>query len=332
MRNASFVLLLAGLLALALGVIPLVSGAEKPLTAGPPEAVPAAPEAGPAPPAPTPEAPPVATPEPTPEAPAPPEPTPAPEPPAPPTPEPAPAEPETTPAPAEPAAAPQAEPAARAVAPPAAEPVAAAQASVRVCHFTGSTTIPYVLVEAPAGGGEHAAHGDDIIPAPAGGCPATYQGPQGPPDEPQPPPPSGEVTLCHATGQAANPFVELTIRRSRLAEHRRHARDIIPVPATGCPVRAADGDDSGAPVPPAPRKRPAPRTRPRPAPTAAPVPAATVAPVAATPAPAPQAPRATFAASIPGLPHTGADLALMAMFGLGLMSMGAGLRLLTEGR
>jgi hypothetical protein len=34
-------------------------------------------------------------------------------------------------------------------------------------------------------------------------------------------------------------------------------------------------------------------------------------------------------AAIPGLPHTGADLVLMGMFGLGLMSMGAGLRLLT---
>ena len=42
-----------------------------------------------------------------------------------------------------------------------------------VCHFTGSQTTPYVLVEAPAGGGEHASHALDIIPAPAGGCPAT---------------------------------------------------------------------------------------------------------------------------------------------------------------
>jgi pyruvate dehydrogenase E2 component (dihydrolipoamide acetyltransferase) len=330
MRNASFAFLLAGLLALAVALIPLVSGAEQPSVPGPPADVPAAPQAPPAEPAPTPDPPPVVTPEPTPQAPAPPEATPAPEPPAEPTPEPAPAVPEPTPVPAaEPAAAAEAAPAARTVAAPPAESVVA-QASVRVCHYTGSTTIPYVLVEAPAGGGEHAAHGDDIIPAPAGGCPATYQGPQGAPDEPQPPQqPARDVTICHATGQASNPYVELTIRRSRLPEHRRHANDIIPAPAEGCPAQSAEDEGSGAPAPPRKRPRPAPTATPAPAST--PAPAAAVAPAAATPAPAPEAPRAVYAASIPGLPHTGADLALMAMFGIGLMSMGAGLRLLTDG-
>jgi hypothetical protein len=328
MRNASFAFLLAGLLALAVALIPLVSGAEQPSVPGPPADVPAAPQAPPAEPAPTPDPPPVVTPEPTPEAPAPPEATPAPEPPEEPTPEPAPAVPEPTPPAAEPAAAAEAAPAARTVAESPAESVAA-QASVRVCHYTGSTTIPYVLVEAPAGGGEHAAHGDDIIPAPAGGCPATYQGPQGAPDAPQPPQqPVRDVTICHATGQASNPYVELTIRRSRLPEHRRHANDIIPAPAGGCPAQSAE-DDSGAPAPPRKRPRPAPTATPAPAST--PAPATAVAPAAATPAAAPEAPRAVYAASIPGLPHTGADLALMAMFGIGLMSMGAGLRLLTDG-
>src|SRR5919199_349416 len=61
-----------------------------------------------------------------------------------------------------------------------------------VCHYTGSESAPYVLVQAPPGGGEHRRHPNDIIPAPAGGCPSTVVTPA---PAPAPRPQSGVVTL-----------------------------------------------------------------------------------------------------------------------------------------
>jgi hypothetical protein len=48
---------------------------------------------------------------------------------------------------------------------------------------------------------------------------------------------AGKVTLCHATGSATNPYVEITISANALAAHQRHqdGRDLYPVPAGGCP-------------------------------------------------------------------------------------------------
>lgn len=48
------------------------------------------------------------------------------------------------------------------------------------------------------------------------------------------------VTFCHATGSATNPYVEITTSRSAVIHaHDRHqdGRDIIPVPAGGCPAQ-----------------------------------------------------------------------------------------------
>lgn len=46
-----------------------------------------------------------------------------------------------------------------------------------------------------------------------------------------------KVTICHATGSATNPYVQITISDSAVEAHRRHQdrEDIIPAPATGCP-------------------------------------------------------------------------------------------------
>ena len=47
------------------------------------------------------------------------------------------------------------------------------------------------------------------------------------------------VTFCHATGSATNPFVEITTSRSAVInahDHHQDGRDIIPVPAGGCPT------------------------------------------------------------------------------------------------
>jgi Ca2+-binding RTX toxin-like protein len=45
-----------------------------------------------------------------------------------------------------------------------------------------------------------------------------------------------KVTICHATGSATNPYVEITISVNALPAHLRHqdGRDIIPAPVTGC--------------------------------------------------------------------------------------------------
>jgi hypothetical protein len=50
-----------------------------------------------------------------------------------------------------------------------------------------------------------------------------------------------KVTLCHSTGSAKNPYVEITVSVNAVAAHRRHhdGRDIIPAPAGGCPRGSA---------------------------------------------------------------------------------------------
>jgi len=45
----------------------------------------------------------------------------------------------------------------------------------------------------------------------------------------------GKVTICHKTGSASNPYVEITVSEKALKGHRKHDGDIIPAPAGGCP-------------------------------------------------------------------------------------------------
>jgi hypothetical protein len=56
---------------------------------------------------------------------------------------------------------------------------------------------------------------------------------------------AGKITICHATGSATNPYVEITISMNAWAAHQRHqdGRDMHPVPAGGCP----GGDSSSGP-------------------------------------------------------------------------------------
>ncbi|HEY8638019.1 MAG TPA: hypothetical protein VIL64_02165, partial [Solirubrobacteraceae bacterium] len=49
---------------------------------------------------------------------------------------------------------------------------------------------------------------------------------------------AGKITICHATGSSTNPYVEITISRNGLNGHGKHADDIIPAPAGGCPTSA----------------------------------------------------------------------------------------------
>jgi len=43
-------------------------------------------------------------------------------------------------------------------------------------------------------------------------------------------------TVCHATGDPANPYEEITVNSAELNEHRGHPNDINPAPANGCPT------------------------------------------------------------------------------------------------
>ena len=52
--------------------------------------------------------------------------------------------------------------------------LATADGKITICHATGSTTNPYVEITVSINGlNGHDKHKDDIIPAPAGGCPTT---------------------------------------------------------------------------------------------------------------------------------------------------------------
>src|SRR5436305_1353772 len=93
------------------------------------------------------------------------------------------------------------------------------------------------------GGGQGSAQA-----APAGGCPGgSQQGEKSKRDEgaaaagDKPAKDHGKTTICHATGSATNPYVEITISNNAIPAHRRHqdGRDIIPAPAEGCPGAAA---------------------------------------------------------------------------------------------
>ncbi len=108
---------------------------------------------------------------------------------------------------------------------------------ITICHATGSATNPYVEITVSKNaadgslkddtGVDHQGHAEDIIPAPAGGCPT-----------PTKPPEDKKITICHATGSATNPYVEITVSintATGLHGHEGHPDDIIPAPATGCP-------------------------------------------------------------------------------------------------
>jgi hypothetical protein len=67
--------------------------------------------------------------------------------------------------------------------------------------------------------------------------------------------PPKKTTICHATGSATNPYVEITVSKDALAAHKSHqdGRDIVPAPPTGCP-----GDVVLPPPPPPPPPPPDP--------------------------------------------------------------------------
>jgi hypothetical protein len=95
-----------------------------------------------------------------------------------------------------------------------------------ICHATGNATSPYEAVTLDFNGlTAHVDHKDDIIPAPAGGCPKVVETGAN----------SGRLTICHATASATKPYTEITIDFNGLSGHGNHTGDLIPAPEGGCP-------------------------------------------------------------------------------------------------
>ena len=47
-----------------------------------------------------------------------------------------------------------------------------------------------------------------------------------------------KITICHKTGNEANPYVELKLSENAVKEgHATHEGDIIPAPEDGCPAK-----------------------------------------------------------------------------------------------
>src|SRR5207247_3643269 len=55
-----------------------------------------------------------------------------------------------------------------------------------------------------------------------------------------------KVTLCHRTSAGKNPYLKITVSTAAaLRAHLRHAQDIIPAPAGGCPKVALSPTQGG---------------------------------------------------------------------------------------
>jgi hypothetical protein len=108
--------------------------------------------------------------------------------------------------------------------------VAASSGKIVICHVTGSEANPYNEISVSVNGlNGHGKHEGDIIPVPEGGCPANLVVST----------PQDSSTVCHATGDTANSYEELTVTSAELNEHLGHPNDFSPVPVTGCPTTLA---------------------------------------------------------------------------------------------
>ncbi len=117
---------------------------------------------------------------------------------------------------------------------------------ITICHKTGSAQNPYVEITVSENGAKngHAKHKGDIIPAPKDGCPSTSSTTTDNKDnenetESETDGSANMITICHKTGSAQNPYVEITLSDNGAKNgHAKHAGDIIPAPKDGCPSTA----------------------------------------------------------------------------------------------
>src|SRR5450759_3167054 len=105
-------------------------------------------------------------------------------------------------------------------------PLVITDSKITICHATSSETNPFNEITVSVNGlNGHGKHADDIIPAPVSGCPTTPAVIK-----------DTKITICHATSSKTNPYNEITISVNGLNGHDKHAGDIIPAPAGGCPT------------------------------------------------------------------------------------------------
>ncbi len=123
--------------------------------------------------------------------------------------------------------------------------------NISICHATGSDSNPYVEITISENGlnGHYAqgVHDGDIVPAPAGGCPAGDGGGNGGDHDGDHGSDSKKVTICHATGSEKNPYVVITVAEQAWLHGHKDGHngkaDIYPVPAKGCVSAHHDDDD-----------------------------------------------------------------------------------------
>jgi hypothetical protein len=104
---------------------------------------------------------------------------------------------------------------------------------ITFCHATGDAVTPYTELTITRDQiKDYIGLPYDFYPVPANGCPTTLV----------------EVTnqtiaICHSTGNETDPYKEITVSVSGLNGHAKHAGDIVPVPAGGCPTGVLDITD-----------------------------------------------------------------------------------------
>ncbi len=111
---------------------------------------------------------------------------------------------------------------------------------IDICHATGDAANPYVALTLGLNElSTHSEHPDDIIPAPAEGCPSEVAVNGN----------DGQITICHATGSASNPYTKIAIAFSGLSGHAKHENDFILEPETAeCPTTTATPVGSATPT------------------------------------------------------------------------------------
>ena len=109
--------------------------------------------------------------------------------------------------------------------------VVVTNSTINICHATNDEAAPFTEVAVSINGLDgHATHVGDFFPVPEGGCPT------GPIPVGTAASNDGKITICHATSSTKNPYNLITVSVNGLNGHDKHAGDIIPAPAEGCPT------------------------------------------------------------------------------------------------
>lgn len=131
---------------------------------------------------------------------------------------------------------------------------------VTLCHAKGNGEFVVITVDGNGVENGHAKHADDVIPAPAGGCPVPPPAPVAPAVEvptsdeaanPADPAKPAKVTVCHQKGNGD--FVKITIAEAGWANgHSKHDGDVLLTdPSASCPAAIVSPLTPNVPTDPA---------------------------------------------------------------------------------